>query len=343
MANTRKTKVSPRATGKPATGARLGRPRSTASGNNQDLADFRNQCAALSKAQAVLEMSMDGKIVAANENFLKMTGYTETELVGQDRSILVSLADRTAPEYITQYEKLGRGQFILGQFKRVTKSGREIWIDGSYCPVMGADGKPYKIMVFCTEVTAQVEHSNDFEDQMMAIYRVRNTIEYAPDGTVLMANDLFLKAYGYTLDEIKGKHHSMFVDPEDRKSPEYRAFWDKLGRGEPQVGQYKRLTRDGSVIWSQSNYNPSMNKDGKVYKIVNFGTNAATLFFLIPAGMVAYHLALPLGVAAILGSLVGTRFALTGGNHWLRRLFLVLVLALLCKLVWETVKPWILG
>jgi len=76
-------------------------------------------------------------------------------------------------------------------------------------------------------------------------------------------------------------------------------------------------------------------------KVVNFGTNAATLVFLIPAGMVAYHLAIPLGIAAICGSVVGARLAMRGGNHWIRRLFLSLAIILLCKLVWETLRAWL--
>jgi len=98
-------------------------------------------------------------------------------------------------------------------------------------------------------------------------------IEFRLDGTVTHANENFLKTLGYTLDEIKGKHHSMFADPEYAKSPDYRAFWERLGRGEYDSGVYKRMGKGGKEVWIQASYNPIMDMNGRPFKVVKYATD----------------------------------------------------------------------
>ena len=113
----------------------------------------------------------------------------------------------------------------------------------------------------------------DFEGQLAAISKAQAVIEFKLDGTILTANENFLKTLGYTLEEIQGKHHSMFVEPSHRDSSEYRLFWDKLGRGEYDAGQYKRIGKGGKEVWIQASYNPILDMNGKPFKVVKYASD----------------------------------------------------------------------
>ena len=106
-----------------------------------------------------------------------------------------------------------------------------------------------------------------------ALGRSQAVIEFGMDGTILTANDNFLKALGYTLGEIQGKHHSMFVDPSERDSAAYRDFWAALKRGEYQAAEYKRIGKGGKEVWIQASYNPILDGSGKPFKVVKFATD----------------------------------------------------------------------
>jgi methyl-accepting chemotaxis protein len=236
-------------------------------------ADFSGQIAAVNKAQAVIEFSLDGKILQANENFLNTVGYVAAEIVGQHHSMFVDPIYRSSPEYRMFWEKLGRGEFDAGQYKRVGKGGKEIWLQASYNPIMGPDGKPFKVVKYATDVTAQTIKNADFSGQIDAINKAQAVIEFSLDGKVLRANENFLNTLGYVAAELIGQHHSLFVDVAYRQSPEYRMFWDKLGRGEYDAGQYKRIGKGGREVWIQASYNPIMGPDGKPFKVVKYATD----------------------------------------------------------------------
>jgi methyl-accepting chemotaxis protein len=236
-------------------------------------ADFSGQIDAINKAQAVIEFSLDGKVLRANEGFLAALGYSENEIVGQHHSMFVEASYRQSPNYRLFWEKLGRGEYDAGQYKRIGKGGKEVWIQASYNPIMGPDGKPFKVVKYATDITEQVMKNADFSGQIDAINKAQAVIEFSLDGKVLRANEGFLAALGYSENEIVGQHHSMFVEPSYRQSPDYRLFWDKLGRGEYDAGQYKRIGRGGREVWIQASYNPIMGPDGKPFKVVKYATD----------------------------------------------------------------------
>ena len=122
-------------------------------------------------------------------------------------------------------------------------------------------------------MTQQKLANANFSGQIAAISKSQAVIEFQMDGTILTANDHFLKALGYTLDEVRGHHHSMFVDDASRQSPDYRAFWAALNRGEYQSAQYKRIGKGGREIWIQASYNPILDLRGKPAKVVKFATD----------------------------------------------------------------------
>lgn len=237
------------------------------------LVDMEGKLEAISKTQAVIEFSLDGTIITANDNFLSTLDYTLKEIQGQHHSMFVDESYRHSPEYRSFWDKLGRGHPDTGEFKRLARGGREIWILGSYNPIFDINNKPCKIVKFATEVTKDKLKNADYEGQLAAIGKAQAVIEFNLDGTIITANANFLSVLGYSLAEIQGKHHSMFVEPAYRQSTEYKLFWERLNRGEYDAAKYKRLGRDGKEVWIQASYNPILDLNGKPFKVVKYATD----------------------------------------------------------------------
>jgi methyl-accepting chemotaxis protein len=235
--------------------------------------DGAARLAALDKSQAIIEFKMDGTIITANKNFLNAMGYTLEEVKGKHHRMFVDPAAKDSPEYREFWAKLNRGEFQAAQYKRIGKGGREVWIEGSYNPLLDSKGKPFKVVKYCTDVSAQKAEFADYRGKVEAINRAQAVIEFDLKGNIITANANFLKAMGYTLAEITGQHHRMFVTPQERESPEYRSFWDKLGRGEFQAAQYQRIAKGGKTVWLQATYNPIMDLNGRPWKVVKFATD----------------------------------------------------------------------
>jgi methyl-accepting chemotaxis protein len=228
---------------------------------------------ALDKVQAIIEFDLDGTVVSANENFLRIFGYELDEVIGKHHRIFCEPSYAESDEYVDFWRKLGRGEFDAGEFKRLAKDGKEIWLQSSYNPVFDKDGEPIRVVKFATDITAAKLQNAEFEGKVRAINRAQAVIEFELDGTVIAANEIFLDTFGYTLDEIVGKHHRIFCDPEYVKTPEYTAFWQKLSRGEYDAGEFKRLAKGGEAIWLQATYNPIFDVDGRPFKVVKFASN----------------------------------------------------------------------
>ncbi|WOH82722.1 PAS domain-containing methyl-accepting chemotaxis protein [Bradyrhizobium sp. BEA-2-5] len=229
--------------------------------------------AAIGRAQAVIEFDMDGTIVKANENFLGAMGYSLAEIQGKHHSMFVPPADRDSVAYRDFWARLNRGAFEAGEFKRLGKGGKEIWILATYNPILDDRGKPFKVVKFATDVTQQKVKTADNDGQIDAIDKAQAVIEFNMDGTIVTANANFLGALGYSLAEIKGKHHSMFVDPSERDGAGYREFWAALNRGEYQAAEYKRIGKGGKEVWIQASYNPILDLNGKPFKVVKYATD----------------------------------------------------------------------
>ena len=239
----------------------------------QRQAELEHQVKALHRVQAVIEFHLDGTIVHANDNFLQTLGYTLEEIQGKHHAMFVDAEYAQSREYRDFWANLGRGEFDAGQYRRIGKGGREIWIQASYNPVFDSNGRPYKVVKFATDITAQKFQAADFAGQLAAINKSQAVIEFDLEGRILAANENFLAAMGYALEEVRGQHHSMFAEPEHRQSAEYRAFWAKLGRGEYDAGQYKRLGKGGREVWIQASYNPIYDMNGRPFKVVKYATD----------------------------------------------------------------------
>ena len=238
--------------------------------NGTEDADKARQIDALHRSLAVIEFSLDGVVHYANDNFLRVLGYRQDEIVGRMHSTFVDDKIRQSPEYREFWDRLKRGEAFTGEFRRVAKGGREVWILGTYTPVLDASGRPYKVVKFATDITEQKRWAADMTSQVQAIGRSNAVIEFDLSGNVLAANDLFLTALGYKLDEIKGKHHSLFVSEEERRSDAYQKFWSRLARGEFLSGEFRRCAKGKREVWIQASYNPILDTTGKPYKVVKF-------------------------------------------------------------------------
>ncbi|SMC77455.1 PAS domain-containing methyl-accepting chemotaxis protein [Rhizobium sp. RU36D] len=228
--------------------------------------------AAVSKSQAIIEFDLQGNILAANENFCSLLGYKASDIIGKHHRIFCDQAYTQRQEYRDFWAQLARGTFDAREYKRITRDGKEVWIQASYNPV-SRGGKPYKVVKFATDITAAKLRCAEDAGKLEAICRVQASIEFTPSGEILTANENFLTTLGYTLPEIKGKSHAMFCDQDYIKSEDYRAFWRKLSGGEYVAEEFKRIGKGGKVVWIQASYNPIFDMNGKVFKVVKYATD----------------------------------------------------------------------
>ncbi len=236
-------------------------------------AEAKAKLEAIDRAMAVIEFDLEGRVLHANAAFLAATGYTLADVVGQHHRLFVAPDEVASPAYAAFWTRLRQGQADHGQYHRFGKGGKALWLEATYNPVKDPSGRPFKVVKFATDITVQKLKDVEFSNQMAAIDRTQAIIEFTLDGTILKANRNFLNASGYTLDEIVGKHHRIFVRPEERDSAEYRDFWPSLARGEAKAGRFRRVGRGGRNVWLEASYNLLRGLDGKPYKVVKFAAD----------------------------------------------------------------------
>lgn len=230
-------------------------------------------CAAISRSQAVAEFALDGTILKANRNFCETMGYTAEEIVGRHHRILCEPDYAQSQAYRHFWHKLGSGAFDTGEYKRLSKDGREIWLQASYNPVLDEAGRPVRVIKAASDITAAKLRNVEFEGKVDAMNRSQAVVEFDLSGTFIWANANFLCLMGYGLDSLAGQHHSIFCDHAYVRSEDYRAFWQKLRNGAFHAGRYERLTKSGQRVWIQATYNPILDADGRPWKVVKTATD----------------------------------------------------------------------
>lgn len=228
---------------------------------------------ALDKSLAIIEFDASGKILSANENFCRLLAYTAPEIIGKQHSMFVDPGYAQSPAYQEFWKKLGRGEFDRAEYKRFGKGGKQVWIEASYNPVVNASGKVVRVVKVASDTTAARLRNAAFEAKVAAISRVQGVIEFAPSGEILDANENFLKLVGYQLDEVKGKHHQIFVERDYAQSSAYQEFWRTLNNGQYVAAEFKRIGKGGREVWIQASYNPIFDLDNKVTSVVKFATD----------------------------------------------------------------------
>ncbi|MBS7812986.1 methyl-accepting chemotaxis protein [Roseococcus pinisoli] len=228
---------------------------------------------AVHASYAVIEFAPDGTILRANPHFLAATGYSAEDLRGQKHALFVDRRMAESEDYRRFWETLRSGRHLTDEFRRLRKDGRPIWIQASYCPVLDRRGRVASVIKFATDITDRRLRAADHAGQVAAIGKSQAVIEFDVDGTILGANANFLNALGYTLEEVRGRHHRLFVDPAEVARPDYAAFWAALGRGDYQAGEYRRLGKGGREVFIQASYNPILGPDGATWKVVKYATD----------------------------------------------------------------------
>ena len=232
---------------------------------------------ALERSLAIIEFDPSGMVLLANKNFCDAMGYDLLEIKGQHHRMFVEPDYARSQDYKAFWDKLARGEYDSGEYKRFGKGGREVWIQASYNPVTSPKGAVQKIVKVASVITDEKIKNAEYQGKINAISLVQAVIEFMPSGEIITANDNFLSVLGYSLDEIKGQHHKLFVEPDYAKSPEYKEFWAKLNRGEYVSASFKRIGKNGKEIWIQASYNPILDMNNRVMKVVKYATDITDL------------------------------------------------------------------
>lgn len=226
---------------------------------------------------AIVELSTQGVFLDASPAFLKLTGYTRDELIGQHHRLLMPAKDRDTADYALFWQRLSQGESQPGEYHRINKNGQDIWLQASYMPVRRPNGKVIRIIKLAFDITEA--HAKAIEDSaiLRAINQSQAMISFTPDGTILKANEVFSKVMGYSQEEIRGRHHSLFVDPKFSRSDEYKKFWQRLAQGEFFVASWHRVAKNQQDVWLQASYNPVFDDTGKVVKVVKIASDITPL------------------------------------------------------------------
>ena len=229
---------------------------------------------ALDRSLAIIAFNPNGTILSVNENICTALGYDRTEMVGRHHSMLVDPAYAKSEQYRAFWLKLGRGEFECDDYKCIGKGGRDVWVHASYNPVLDSRGRVKKVVQVASDVTRDKLRRLESDGKVAAISRVQGVIEFTAGGEIITANALFLEAIGYSLSEIQGRHHRILCRPDFANSEAYVNFWRRLNRGECIAGEFPRIARNRKEVWLQASYNPILDANGGVMKIVTLSTDA---------------------------------------------------------------------
>ena len=205
-----------------------------------------------------------------NENFCNAVDYKKDEIIGRHHSMFVSEQEKNSEEYRALWSNLASGKPVANVFQRVGKGGKEVWLQASYNPILDASGNVVKVIKYATDITLMRHDDADNIGQLASIDRALGSVVFSMDGFVTKANINFQQMTGYTESELVGQHHQKLVEPSYANSVDYKIFWEKLNRGEFQSDIFKRIGKNGKVVWMQASYNPILGPNGKPTKVVKF-------------------------------------------------------------------------
>nr|WP_065261183.1 PAS domain-containing methyl-accepting chemotaxis protein [Pseudomonas bananamidigenes] len=245
----------------------------------QELAALREELSSLLQVKESLESEMlvltlepDGRIQSVNQNFLNEMLYKSHDLIGRAIEDIVPAHVKSDEFHHRFRAALSRGEHFAGAVRLLRGNGEEAWLRSIAQPIRSSDGRIKHFSIFSSDLTRTIEASREHENLIGALVRSTAVIEFDLDGTVLNANDRFLQGMGYSLAQIKGKPHRMFCEPGEANSAEYQNFWRRLNNGEFVAGRFKRIDSHGREVWLEASYNPVLDANEKLYKVVKFAT-----------------------------------------------------------------------
>ncbi|MBK5376711.1 PAS domain-containing methyl-accepting chemotaxis protein [Pseudomonas sp. TH08] len=245
----------------------------------QELAALREELSSLVQVKESLESEMlvltlepDGRVQSVNQNFLNEMLYKNHDLIGRAIEDIVP-AHVKSDEFHHRFKSaMTRGEHFAGAIRLLRGNGEEAWLRSIVQPVRSSDGRIKHISIFASDLTRTIEASREHENLIGALVRSTAVIEFDLNGNVLNANDRFLGGMGYSLAQIKGKHHRLFCEAQEYNSAEYQNFWRRLNSGEFVAGRFKRVDSHGRTVWLEASYNPVVDANNKLYKVVKFAT-----------------------------------------------------------------------
>jgi methyl-accepting chemotaxis protein len=238
--------------------------------------------AALSRSQSVVEFGLDGVVRSVNDRFLAALSCRAEAVVGHSHSQFFEVDDA---EHL--WRALNRGEQVAGTYRARGPSGREVWFQAVYIPVAGRGGKITSVLLYACDISDERSAVVTREQRVGAVEGTQGVVEFSVDGMILDANPVFLALTGYRLDEIVGKHHSVFVEDEESRSDAYIGFWRRLRSGLHDAGLYRRVAKGGVAVWIQATYNPIFDANGRPVKIVKYATEMSAEVLNAPAVAVA--------------------------------------------------------
>lgn len=230
--------------------------------------DSRFLVKALQESLATIEFNPNGTIITANDLFLSAVGYSLEQVVGKHHKIFCKDTYVNSKEYTDFWKSLNKGKMKSGTFERQKANGEMLWLEATYFPIKNDAGEVIKVFKIASDVTKTVTDLSDKDSVFLALHRSLAVIEFSPQGDILTANENFLSTVGYSLGQIKGKHHRIFCD--EQFYNENPTFWDDLRQGHFAAGQYKRIGSQGQTIWLDATYNPILDQEGRVFKVIKF-------------------------------------------------------------------------
>lgn len=238
---------------------------------HQDAPDAELQ--ALRQSMAIIEFTPDGIILDANPAFLDVVQYRLEEVVGKHHRLFCSPSLSESHAYQEFWQRLRQGEYFSDRFPRLSRDGREVWLEATYMPIRDAQGAVVKVMKIATNITRQVATEHMHQSYIKAIARSMAVIEFNLDGEVVSTNQNFLDLMGYRREEVVGQHHRIFCLAEDTNNDDYRQFWARLKKGEFMSGRFRRITKQGRQVWLRATYNPLYDANGRVYGVVKFASD----------------------------------------------------------------------
>ncbi|BEN29566.1 PAS domain-containing methyl-accepting chemotaxis protein [Serratia marcescens] len=235
------------------------------------------ELSAIEHAVPMIVFSPDGTVLRANDLFLSTLGFQRDDVIGQHHRIFCDPNYVASPLYRKHWETLNKGQPITDTIKRIAKSGEAIWLQGTYAPVLNKQGKVVEIVKIASEVTERVTQAQEHRSLLAALNRSMAMIAFTPQGTIVSANDNMLALMGYRLEEACGQSHAVLCPPEFAASDDYRRHWQRLARGEFITGRFERLNRRGERVWLEASYNPILDNEGQVVKVVKIAQDITRL------------------------------------------------------------------
>jgi len=218
---------------------------------------------AINKTNASVEFDFQGNILQVNDMYLRVMGYKKEELVGANEKMLLPADEIDSEKYQILWDSIRSGSYITGEYRRMSKSGREIWLNGTYNPIFDIRGKLSKVIQFSQFTTEEKEKDLDYASKITALNQSLSVLELDLQGNIKTANQMIAQITGHKRSQLIGKNLSKFTHP----MPEFAQKWENLKEGIAQFMTIALIAQDESLLFFFANFSPIKNLGGKIYKV----------------------------------------------------------------------------